>query len=61
MSDAIWLALAMVLIIEGIGPMLFPNRWQHYVRTLADQSPQQLRTLGGVMVIIGVVTVFYLL
>lgn len=60
MSEAIWLALAIVLIIEGIGPMLFPNKWQHYIQQLAAQPPSQLRTMGGVMVIIGVVTLFYL-
>ncbi|GGD76298.1 DUF2065 domain-containing protein [Lacimicrobium alkaliphilum] len=60
MSDAIWLALAMVLIIEGIGPMLFPNKWQQYIQQLAAQPPSQLRTMGGIMVIIGAVTLFYL-
>lgn len=60
MSDAIWLAIALVLILEGIGPLLFPNKWQNYIRQISSQAPNQLRTIGGTMVTIGVITLYYM-
>ncbi|MDF2180408.1 DUF2065 domain-containing protein [Aliiglaciecola sp. CAU 1673] len=60
MSDAFWLAMALLLVFEGIGPMLFPNRWQKVIRQISSQSPQQLRSMGGVMVVIGLVLLWFL-
>lgn len=48
-------------MIEGIGPMLFPKRWKSYIYQIATQPNEQLRTIGGVMVTIGVVSLFFLL
>ncbi len=59
--EALWIAFAIVLILEGAGPMLFPNRWQRFMAEMASQEPSQLRTLGGVMVSIGAVALLYLL
>lgn len=61
MSDALWIACALVLIIEGIGPMLFPNRWRMYIVQLVQQPSNNLRRIGGAMVTIGLVTLIYLL
>lgn len=61
MFEAIWIAIALVMILEGIGPMLFPNRWQQYIRQIARQPVEQLRTMGGVMVTIGFVCLYFLL
>ncbi|MBN7819240.1 DUF2065 family protein [Bowmanella sp. Y26] len=61
MTDTLWIALALVLIVEGIGPLLFPNRWQNFMHQLASQAPQQLRTMGGTMVTIGLVALYFLL
>ncbi|MCE9679981.1 DUF2065 domain-containing protein [Shewanella sp. AS1] len=51
----IMLALALVLIIEGIGPLLFPNRWQAYLREISAQNQRVLQRLGGGLVTAGVV------
>ncbi|MFT4993420.1 MAG: hypothetical protein ACI965_000439 [Paraglaciecola sp.] len=61
MSQTLLVAFALVLIVEGIGPMLFPNKWQNYIRQVAQQPSQQLRSIGGALVIIGVVFLIYLL
>ena len=61
MLETLFIALALVLIIEGIGPMLFPNKWQAYMRQMAEQPSHQLRSFGGVLVTIGVVCLFYML
>ncbi|GAA0854366.1 DUF2065 domain-containing protein [Aliiglaciecola litoralis] len=61
MTDTLLLAAALVLIIEGIGPMLFTKRWRNYVLSVASLPPQQLRSVGGVMVVIGVVSLVFVL
>lgn len=61
MLDTILVALALLLIVEGLGPMLFPNRWQRFMLQMAQQPLNQLRSMGGVLVVIGVVSLVYLL
>jgi hypothetical protein len=51
----IMLVLAIVLIIEGIGPLLFPNRWQAYLKEISNQNQRVLQRLGGALVTAGVV------
>ena len=61
MTDTLLIAFALVFIVEGVGPMLFPNKWQSYIRQIAEQPTNQLRSMGGVLVTIGVVCLFFLL
>lgn len=51
--DWLWPAFALLLIVEGLGPLLFPNRWQAYLRKLATEPAQNLRQLGLVLVLAG--------
>jgi uncharacterized protein YjeT (DUF2065 family) len=60
-GEVILMALAMVLIVEGIGPMLFANKWQRFLQQISQQAVSQLRTMGGILVTIGVVSLNYLL
>ncbi|WJG09074.1 DUF2065 domain-containing protein [Aliiglaciecola sp. LCG003] len=60
-GQTLLVALAMVFVIEGIGPMLFPNSWKNYLSQVASQPSEQLRTIGGAMVTIGLVALFFLL
>ncbi|WP_252732343.1 DUF2065 domain-containing protein [Paraglaciecola arctica] len=60
-GEVIFMAMALVLIIEGLGPMLFANKWQRYLSQISQQPVNQLRSLGGVLVTIGVVSLIYLL
>ncbi len=59
MPDWLWVSFAVVLIIEGAGPLLMPRRWQRYVQQLAQADPNQLRQIGGVLVIIGAVSLYF--
>jgi uncharacterized protein YjeT (DUF2065 family) len=61
LGDTILMALAMVLIIEGFGPMLFANKWQGFLQQMSQQATSQLRTMGGVLVTIGVVSLVFLM
>lgn len=35
MSITIWLALGLVLIVEGLGPLLFPRIWRRMILAMA--------------------------
>ena len=60
MGITILIAFALVMIIEGIGPMLFPAKWKSYLMQISVQPTEQLRTIGGVLVTIGIVSLFFL-
>ena len=53
MTHTILVALALLLIVEGVGPMLFANKWQRFLQQISQQPVNQLRTMGGVLVTIG--------
>ncbi|MGL6262185.1 DUF2065 domain-containing protein [Vibrio sp. WXL103] len=59
MSNAIWLALGIVLIIEGLGPLLVPNGWRAMLQEIVAQPDSQLRRLGGCLVVSGLVMVSF--
>ena len=60
-GEVILMAVAMVLIVEGIGPMLFANKWQGFLQKVSQQPVNQLRSMGGILVTIGLVSLIYLL
>ncbi len=60
-GEVILMAIAMVLVVEGIGPMLFANKWQRFLEQICQQPAGQLRSMGGILVTIGVVSLIYLL
>lgn len=47
------MAIAISFIIEGLIPALFPNKWQAYVAKLANEPTAQVRTMGLIVMIIG--------
>ncbi len=49
------LALSLLLIIEGLGPALVPEKWRRYLQEVARLAPGQLRTVGVVMILAGAV------
>ncbi len=48
-------ALAIALIIEGLLPALFPNKWRAYVLKLAEETPQAIRSIGITIIILGMI------
>ncbi|MCL2914422.1 DUF2065 domain-containing protein [Shewanella corallii] len=56
MTFEVWmLALALVLLIEGAGPLFFPKKWQAYMSELAKSDQNLIRRIGGSLVTAGVV------
>ncbi|KII78587.1 DUF2065 domain-containing protein [Vibrio renipiscarius] len=58
MSSSIWLAIGLVLIVEGLGPLIAPNGWRSMVAELSKQPDAQLRRVGGCLVVAGVVIAY---
>ncbi|MGF1702701.1 DUF2065 domain-containing protein [Photobacterium makurazakiensis] len=58
MTKTIWLALGLVLIFEGLGPLLAPRGWRDMVSQLSQQNDNSLRRIGGCLVVSGCVIAY---
>ncbi|EJE8670160.1 DUF2065 domain-containing protein [Vibrio vulnificus] len=58
MSNSLWVALGLVLIVEGLGPLLAPKGWRNMVAQLSEQPDNQLRRIGGCLVVAGAVIAY---
>ena len=47
MNSTIWLALALVLVLEGLGPLLYPRAWRKMVASLRQLTDNLLSRFGG--------------
>ncbi len=54
------LVMALVFVLEGLGPLIMPNRWRLFLLQLSQQRSASLQKYGGIMVIIGLVSLYYL-
>ncbi|HEX4917312.1 MAG TPA: DUF2065 family protein [Limnobacter sp.] len=53
MSETFWLALALVFIMEGLMPFLFPKQWKETFLKIAALSEGQIRFVGMVAIVLG--------
>jgi hypothetical protein len=60
MNSTIWSALALVLVLEGLGPMLYPRMWRRMISAMTQLPDNTLRRFGGGLVVAGVV-IYYML
>ncbi len=60
MNTTIWMALALVLVLEGLGPMFMPRFWRRLILSLAQLPDRLLHRFGGGLVVSGVV-IYYML
>jgi uncharacterized protein YjeT (DUF2065 family) len=58
MSDELWSALALVLILEGILPFVAPNMWRATFLRLTQLTDGQLRFVGLLAICIGMLALF---
>jgi len=52
-QDSLLAALALVLVVEGLLPLVAPRVWRDGVRRLQDLSDGQLRFIGLVAIVVG--------
>ncbi|MBF9001300.1 MULTISPECIES: DUF2065 domain-containing protein [Vibrio] len=61
MATTIFGVLGVVLIIEGLGPLIAPNGWRQMIAQISQQSDHQLRRMGGCLVVAGIVIAHFFL
>ena len=60
MQDSLWMALALVLILEGLLPFVAPRVWREGFRRLTELTDGQLRFVGVVSIGIGLLGLYLL-
>jgi len=60
MNSSIWLALGLVLVLEGLVPMLYPKGWRKMIQSMTQLPDSVLRRFGGALVVAGFV-IYYML
>lgn len=60
-SDTFWLALALVLVIEGLSPFLSPAGWRRLFVQILQLSDGQLRFFGLCSILLGALLIWLLL
>ncbi|ASP48036.1 DUF2065 domain-containing protein [Cognaticolwellia beringensis] len=55
MLYTLMMAVAIALIIEGLIPALFPNKWRAYVLKLANEPVSTIRQIGVFLIVIGAI------
>ena len=59
-GSTLWQALALVLVIEGLLPMLVPGRWRRTFEQLLSLNDGQLRFFGLLSVGLGLMALWLL-
>jgi len=53
MWQELGIAFSMLLVIEGIIPFLYPQRWKNMVQTLAQIDNNSMRVMGLISMLLG--------
>ena len=59
-SDSFWLALALVLVIEGLLPFLSPGGWRRMFTQILGLSDGQIRFFGLCSILAGLAWLMWL-
>ena len=58
MPDSLWVALALVLVVEGLLPLIAPRLWRESFAKLVTLSDGQLRFIGLASILAGLAAFF---
>lgn len=58
-SDALWLALALVLVIEGLFPFASPDGWRRMFAQVLQLSDGQIRFFGLCSILSGLLWLWW--
>ena len=59
-SDTLWMALALVLVIEGLFPFVSPTNWRRTFTQLLQLSDGQIRGFAMVSISLGLLLIWLL-
>ncbi len=57
--NALWSALALVLVIEGLMPFISPGAFRHTMAQVAQMPDRQLRVIGLFSMVIGLLLLYW--
>ncbi len=60
MLDTLLMALGLMLILEGLLPMISPSRWRSLFEQMLQLQEGQIRFFGMFMVVFGLVVIWLL-
>jgi uncharacterized protein len=60
MWQELGIALCLVLVLEGILPFLYPQRWRSALEQLALLSDRQIRIMGLSSMLLGTIALYFL-
>ena len=60
MWEALLIGFALMLVLEGIVPFLYPAKWRNLVVTLSQISDKQLRTMGLMSMLVGIAILYWI-
>ena len=55
MADSLWAAFALVLVVEGLLPLVAPKVWRESFQKLVLLTDGQLRVIGLISIVLGLV------
>ena len=58
MSDTLLMALALMLVVEGVLPFLVPAMWRETFRRLTEMSDGQIRFIGLTSMLAGLLLLY---
>ncbi len=59
-SDTLWMALALVLVIEGLFPFISPAQWRRMFAQLLQLPDHQIRAFAMVSISAGLLMIWLL-
>ena len=59
-EETLWLALALVLVIEGLFPLIAPGAWRRLFTQLMQMNDGQIRSFAIGSVLVGLVGIWLL-
>jgi uncharacterized protein YjeT (DUF2065 family) len=59
-GDTLWLAMALVLVIEGLFPFFSPSGWRRMFAQILRLSDGQIRFFGLCSILLGVLWLLWL-
>lgn len=60
-ADTLWVALALVLVMEGLFPFLSPTGWRRMFTQLLQLNDGQIRFFGLASILVGLLLIWWLL
>ena len=59
-ADTLWLALGLVLVLEGLYPFMSPGGWRRMFQQLLQLNDGQIRFFGLFSILTGLLLIWFL-